>query len=514
VVALVNVHERLKRFVPVELKADLSRLSDSERKMLPLLEQAASAMEWPFWIQNYGNPEPLLAAIPVEAVRRYVRMNYGPWDRLYQDGPILSGAGSRPAGANFYPADMTREEFTTAAAQTPGLKSPFTMVRRGAVDHLVAIPYHIFFQEHVRLAAEKLRQAAKLAESSDLQNFLNLRAEALLTDDYHASDLAWMELQDNTLDILIGPMEIEDRLLGIKTAYAASLLIKDWQSGSSLVQFAEMLPRLQASLPVPAAYRRQEPGLESDLNVYEVVHFAGNDAFAKPSGVAWPDDEEIQLSKGTRSLLLRNVIQAKFEALLMPLAELMIASDQRTYVTPEADFSFIMFHELAHGLGVKHTLSDGRLVREALGELHHAVEEGKADLVGLFIATQLHHWGLLSEPKLRDLYVTALVRLLYNYDGVQSVARLNYFKERGAYSRDANTGTYRVHTERIQPAVEALSERLLRFQGDGDYQGAQTFLARYGQPDEDLVHDIKRMETAKLPLGLLLEGGEPGRNGF
>ena len=509
-VALVNVRERLARFVPVELKADLSRLSNSERKMLPLLEQAAQAMERPFWIQNYGDPEPLLASIPEEAARRYVRMNYGPWDRMYQDEPILSGISSRPAGANFYPAGMTREEFETAVAQSPNLKSPFTMVRRGAADRLVAIPYHTFFQEHVRLAAQKLRQAAKLAESRDLQNFINLRAEALLTDDYHASDLAWTELQDNTLDILIGPMEIEDRLLGIKTAYAASLLIKDWQSGSSLRQYTELLPRLQASLPVPVAYRQQEPGLKSDLNVYEVVRFAGNDAFAKPSGVAWPDDEEIQLSKGTRSLLLRNVMQAKFEALLMPLADLMIASDQRANVTPEADFSFIMFHELAHGLGVKHTLSDGRLVREALGELHHAVEEGKADLVGLFIATQLHHWGHLSEPKLRDLYVTALVRLLYNYDGPQSVTRLNYFKERGAYSRDPKTGTYRIHPERMRPAIESLAERLLRLQGDGDYKGAQVFLARYGQTDEDLQHDIERLEAAKLPLGILLEGGEPG----
>jgi hypothetical protein len=508
VVALVDVHERLKRFVPVELEADLSRLSSSERKMLPLLEQAARAMERPFWIQNYGDPEPLLASIPEEEVRHYVRMNYGPWDRLHQDQPILSGVSSRPAGANFYPAGMTQEEFKAVAAQSPNLKSPFTMVRRGAADHLVAIPYHTFFQAHVRLAAEKLRQAAKLAESRDLQNFLNLRAEALLTDDYHASNLAWMAMQDNTLDILIGPMEIEDRLMGIKTAYAASILVKDWESSSSLVQFTEMLPRLQASLPVPATYRQQEPGLESDLNVYEAVHFAGNDCFAKPSGIAWPDDEEIQLSKGTRSLLLRNVIQAKFKALLMPLAEILIASDQRLHVTPEADFNFVMFHELAHGLGIKHTLQDGNPVRKVLGEYHHAIEEGKADLVGLFIASQLHRWGRISESQLRELYVTALVRLLYNYDGVQSVTRLNYFKERGAYSRDPKTGTYRVHPEHMTAAIKSLAEQLLRFQGDSDYQGARAFLARDGQPDEDLQRDIERLEAAKLPLGILLEDGE------
>jgi hypothetical protein len=508
VVALVNVRERLERFVPVELKADLSRLSDSERKMLALLEQAAQAMERPFWIQNYGDPEPLLASIPEEEVRRYVRMNYGPWDRLHQDEPILSGVSSRPAGANFYPAGMTHEEFAAAAAQSPNLKSPFTMVRRGAVDRLVAIPYHTFFQEHVRLAAEKLRQAAKLAESSDLQNFLNLRSEALLTDDFHASDLAWMKMQDNTLDILIGPMEIEDRLMGIKTTYAASILVKDWESRESLLQYTHMLPRFQATLPVPATYRQQQPGLESDLNVYEVIRFAGNDALGKPSGVAWPDDEEIQLSKGTRSLLLRNVIQAKFNALLMPLAEILIASDQRAHVTPEADFNFVMFHELAHGLGIKHTLDAHLPVREALGEYHHAIEEGKADLVGLFIATQLHRWGLLSEPKLRDLYVTALVRLLYNYDGVQSVTRLNYFKERGAYSRDPKTGTYRVHPDHMSAAIKFLTERLLRLQGDGDYKGAQAFLARYGQPDMDLQRDIENLEAAKLPLGILLEESE------
>jgi hypothetical protein len=505
VVTLVNVRERLERFVPVELKADLSRLSDSERKMLPLLEQAAQAMERPFWIQNYGDPEQLLSSIPEDEIRHYVQMNYGPWDRLHQDEPILSGVGSRPVGANFYPAGMTHEEFSAAAVQSSNLKSPFTMVRRGAADHLVAIPYHTFFQEHVRFAAEKLRQAAKLAESSDLQNFLNLRANALLTDDYHASDLAWMEMQDNTLDILIGPMEIEDRLMGIKTAYAASILVKDWESRESLLQYTDMLQRFQESLPVSAAYRQQPPGLESDLNIYEVIRFAGNDAFGKPSGVAWPDDEEIQLSKGTRSLLLRNVIQLKFKALLMPLAEILIASDQRAYVTPEADFSFVMFHELAHGLGIKHTLHANRSVREALGEYHHAVEEGKADLVGLFIASQLHRWGRISKSQLRALYVTALVRLLYNFDGVQSVTRLNYFKERGAYSRDPKKGTYRVHPEHMSAAIESLTERLLRLQGDGDYEGARAFLARYGRPDEDLQRDIERLKAAKLPLGILLK---------
>jgi hypothetical protein len=503
--ALIDLQERLKEYVPFRLTADLSRLSDNERQLVPLLQEAAAAMETPFWIQNYGDPDPLLAAIKDADLRRYVQENYGPWDKLHRDEPILAGVGRKPPGANFYPADITREEFETAAAENPELKSPFTMVRRDNQDNLRAIPYHQYFQEHVQIAAEKLRQAAELAELPSLKRFLALRAEALLTDNYRASDMAWMEMRDNALDLLIGPMEIEDRLFGIKTAYAATILIKERESGPKLGQYIELLPRFQENLLVPAAYKQERPGLDSDLQVYEALHFAGLDAVDKPQGVAWPDDEEVQLRKGMRSLLLKNMIQVKFETLMLPIADLFITGEQRPSVRQEAHFNFVMFHELAHGLGPKHTSDGQRTVQEALGNLGHAIEEGKADLLSLFIANQLSHWGELSEADLRAIYVSSLVSLLDNSEGRQAIMRLNYFKEKGAYARDSGTGTYRVNMEQLPAAIESLAEKLLRFQGDGDYEGAAEFLERYGRPDEALQDDIRRMNTASLPVALLLE---------
>ena len=502
---LVDIHERLERLVLFRPQADLERLSASERRMLPLLIEAAGAMEAPYWIQNYGEPDTLLASVSEDETRRYLRLNYGPWDQWHADQPILAGVGEKPAGANFYPADMTHEEFESEASLRPGLRSPFSMVRREAGGRLEAIPYHEFFREHVRAAADKLRQAAAEADSPTSRRYLSLRADALETDDYRPSDLAWMDLRDNTLDLMIGPMEIVDRLFGIKTAYSALILVKDHESGARLSKYLSLLLRFQEALPVPAEYKRDLPGLEADLQVYDLLYAAGLDGAEPPRGVAWPDDEEIQKEKGFRALLLENVMRAKFEAVLLPLADLLIHPEQRRFVRHEALFDFILFHELAHGLGVKYTIDDRRPVREALSDLQHAVEEGKADLLGHQIAIQLHGWGMMEESDLMAVFVSSLLNLLYNYEGRQSIARLNYFKERGAYSRDHRTGTYRVHPERMREAVESLLEILLRLQGDGDYEGALEFFEHYGLPDEELKADIDRVEAAKLPLGIVRE---------
>lgn len=501
----MNVKERLDRYRPFRLQADLTRLREDERQMLPHLVQAAEAMDVPFRIQTYGHPDSGLSSITEPIVKDYVRLNYGPWDRMYGNEPIFAGVGSKPPGANFYPADITRVEFESAVAANPRLKSPFTMVRRDEEGQLVAIPYHRFFREYVERAADGLRQAADTAASQALGKFLQLRAEALLTDDFRASDLAWMDLKDHGLDILIGPMEIEDRLFGIKTAYAGSILARDSKSSEQLAGYARLFTQFQESLPAPVGFQREEQGPEADLQVYDALHFAGLDACCIPSGVAWLADEEVQLRKGQRSLLLRNVIQAKFDLLLMPVADLLIARDQRSYVHPDARFDFVMLHELAHGLGPRSTTPEKIPVREALGDLQHAVEEGKADVLSLHMANRLHRWGRISEDRLLALYVTSLVSLLYNYDGRQSAVRLNYFKEMGAYSRDSRTGTYRVHLERMPAAIEALAEKLLRIQSRGDYRCTVALMQEYGQPDEGLQIDIDRMDRARLPVALRLE---------
>lgn len=482
----------------------MTTLSESELRMLPHLLEAAEAMEMPFWIQNYGDPDPLLASVSDAETRRYLQMNYGPWDRMKGEEPFLSGVGVKPPGANFYPADITVEEFKAAASVNHDLKSPFTMVRRDAAGDIISIPYHSFFKRYVQSAAEALHRSAELADSSNFQKYLQLRAEALLSDDYRDSDMAWMALKDNTLDILVGPMEIEDRLFGIKTAYAASILVKDWESSRRIQRYVEMLPWFQESLPVPEAYKKEKPGMDAQIDVYGVIRFAGLDRRDMPVGVAWPADEVVQLHKGTRYLLLKDVMQAKFDGILNPISNMFIANEGRSLINFQADFHFIMFHEIAHGLGIKHTVKSGRPVRESLGELHYAIEEGKANLLSQLMAIRLYESGKFNKYDLLGLYATALVRALYNYDGPQSVMQLNYFKEAGAYSREPETGRYKVHQENMLAAVNSLAERLLRLQGDGDYEKAQAFLEQYSHPDQELTSDITRQERAKLPIGLVM----------
>lgn len=501
----MNIQDRLSQVAFFQTTPDLRGLSGGQRRLLPPLLEAARAMDDAFWVQNYGHREALLASTSDPDVRRYLRLSYGPWDRFRGNEPFLSGVGPKPPGANFYPPDVSREEFEACAARHPRLKSPYTMVRRDERGNLLAIPYHRFFQDQVRRAAKKLQEAADLAEEPGLKTYLNLRVRALLSDDYRASDMAWMEMKANTVDVLIGPMEVADRLFGIKTAYAASILVKDWAWHERLAQFTSLLPRFQQELPVPGVYKQEQPGLDGDLNVYDVLHFAGYDRMGPPLGIAWPDDEEVQRRKGTRSLLIRNAMQANFEQIIVPLADLLIAADQRPYVTFEAYFTGIMLHELAHGLGLRKTIDGQGWVREALGEQMHPLEEAKADLLSLLMMARLQAWGVISASALRDGAITALARLLYQSDGVHAVARLNAGKKAGAYARDARTGTYRVHLDRLQPAVEALAATVLRLQGDGDYEGARSFFEGNGRPDEALQQDFERLDAARLPFALAVE---------
>lgn len=499
--------ERLARVAAVRLEPNLDGLSDGERRMLPLLVEAARAMDDAFWVQSYGDREALLAQAGDAATRRYVRMSYGPWDRLHHDEALIAGVGPRPPGATFYPADMTEEEFETAAQGRPDLRRRYTMVRRGEQGALVAIPYHRFFEEPCRRAAGKLQEAAALAENPELATYLRLRAEALLTDDYRPSDYAWMDMKTNTLDILIGPMETSaDRLLWTKAAYAATLLAKDWDWSRRLARYVELLPRFQEQLPVPAAYKAERPGLDSDLYVYDAIYVAGYDNLSVPLGINWPDDEEVCARKGTRSLQVKNLMRAKFDHLLVPIARLLLAGDQVERVSFDAFFQCIVCHELGHGLGLKHTVDGLALVRDALKGENYAVEEIKADVLSLAILGRLHEWGQLGEGALHDAYVTTLADIFrHGAESRQAMTQLNFLKEAGAYSRDAGTGAYRVHVERMPAAIDALAERVLRLQGDGDLAGATAFLERYAQPDADTVRDLERIGTAGLPLEIMLE---------
>ena len=377
--------ELLGQYTTVRLDADLSGLSDSTRAMLPHLIAAARIMDEVYWTEANTVPRDSLLAGLSEPARRYVAINAGPWDRLDGNTAFLPGVGPKPLGAGFYPADLTKEELLQQADLYPerDLTGLYTLVRREG-RQLVSVPYHQAFADAHGRAAAHLRAAADLAQDPGLERYLRLRADALLTDDYRASDLAWMDMRSNPLDVVIGPIETyEDQLAGFKASHEAFVLVKDQTWSDRLAGYARLLPQLQAGLPVPDAYKAETPGTDADLGAYDVVFVAGDaNVGSKTIAINLPNDETVQLEKGSRRLQLKNAMRAKFDRILVPIAGVLLPEDQRDLVTFPAFFGNTMFHEVAHGLGIKETITGNGTVREALQDRASALEEGQGGRAG------------------------------------------------------------------------------------------------------------------------------------
>ena len=510
----------LNRYVTVPLTTDLAALAPHEQEMIPLLIEAVEPMNWAFWAQAFGTPMELLDGAPDARTRRALEANFGPWDRLAGNAPFLPGFGEKPAGANFYPRDMTREEFEAAAAASvdggSALRSLYTLVRRNEDGSLRTVPYREAFRSAHTLSAEKLRAAAALARDEGLRRYLEARADALLTDEYQASDLAWMDMKDNGVDVMLGPIETyEDQLFGYKAAHEGYVLVKDREWSARLERYAGMLPDMQRGIPVPDEYKRESPGSDADLGAYDVVYVSGQaNEGAKTIAFNLPNDEEVQLRRGTRRVQLKNVMRQKFEHILAPIADVLIDPEQRHLVTFDAFFDNTMFHEVAHGLGIKNTLDGTGTVREALREHYSPLEEGKADVLGLYFVTRLYDEGEDMTGTLEEHYVTFMASIFRSVrfgassaHGVANMVRFHFFRDMGAFTRDDGTGTYRVDMERMRAAMNALTELVLTLQGDGDYEGAGAVLSTMGGIGADLQADLDRLAEQRIPVDLLYEQG-------
>ncbi len=497
------------------LVADLSHLSDGQRRMVVLLIEASQIMDDLFWRQAYGDDyQEWLKSIGVDDTRRFAESNYGPWDRLNDEMPFMPGVGEKPLGARFYPADMTKEEFE--AADLDGKTGQYSFIRRGTSGQLVVVPFHVEYSTELDQAADLLLQAAELAEHEGFAGYLRLRAAALTTDDFQESDLAWMDVKTNPIELVIGPIEsYEDRLFGYRAAYESYVLIKDQAWSERLAKFAAFLPELQRGLPVEEAYKAETPGTDSDLNAYEVVYYAGhNNAGSKTIAINLPNDEEVQLQKGTRRLQLKNAMQAKFEKIMEPIAGVLIDESQRKHVTFDAFFANTMFHEVAHGLGIKNTIDGSGTVRAALLDVASSMEEGKADILGLYMITRLNESGELAADDLMDNYVTFMAGTFRSVrfgassaHGKANMVRFNFFQEQGAFVRDIETGTYSVDFERMQQAMSALSNLLLTLQGDGDYEGARKLTDEKGIIGKQFQEDLDRLTNANIPVDIEFSQG-------
>ena len=514
--SIVDYREKLNDYQPVRLEADLSGLSENQHKMLPLLIRASEIMDNLFWQQAFGDKQSLLDSIESPDARRFAEINYGPWDRLDGNTPFLEGFDPKPLAARFYPEDMNKQEFEQASEQNENLKSPYVLVLRNNEGQLVPVYYHEAYSEELNEAAAILREAATLADDDGFEKYLTLRADALTSSDYQPSDFAWMEMQDNAIDLVIGPIEsYEDRLFGTKTAFEAYVLIKDKEWSNRLKKYSTMLPSMQEGLPVPAEYKSEEPGSESQLNAYEVIYYAGDcNAGAKTIAINLPNDEEVHLAKGSRRLQLKNAMRAKFDHILLPISELLIAEDQRNRINFDAFFANTMFHEVAHGLGIKNTLDGSGTVREALQDLTSALEEAKADILGLHLLGSLSDTGQLPSGELEDNYVTFLAGFFRSIrfgassaHGIANTLSFNFFKQHEAFSRDSDSGVYRVNPNKMKFAVDALSEKIIRLQGDGNYELAKAFIDEFGASGEQLRLDLAQIERTDIPVDIVFEQG-------
>lgn len=515
-VSLLPEHQdRLNIYKTVTLTADLSHLSANQKKMLSLLIEASEIIDGLFWQQAFGQDKStFLASIKDEKVREFARINYGPWDRLNGDKAFLTDTPEKALGAQFYPANMSKDEFEKATFNDKnGL---YSLVQRNENGELTSIAFSEAYSDEINRIAVILEKAATFADNKEFANYLNMRAKAIRNDDFQASDFAWMDMKTNPIDVVIGPIETyEDQLFGYRAAFESYVLIKDMSWSEKLAKYAEFLPELQRGLPVSKKYKAEVPGSDADLNAYDVIYYAGHaNAGGKTIAINLPNDEQVQLEKGTRRLQLKNAMRAKFDAIMTPISETLIVPEQRKNVTFTAFFANTMFHEVAHGLGIKNTINDKGTVRQSLKEHASALEEGKADILGLYMIRQLLAKNVITEGTLEDYYTTFLTGIFRSVrfgassaHGKANMVRFNYFAEQGAFTRNEQ-GLYKVNVAEMTAAIDSLSELILTLQGNGDYDGVDKLVAKSGVINHDLAQDLASLETAKIPVDITFKQGK------
>ena len=507
-----EMSKKVEQFAEFELSSDLSDLSDNQKEMLLLCFEAAKIMDDLFWQQSFGSKEKALSLSDNCDTKKFIALNYGPWERLNGNAPFIDSVGSKPLGAQFYPEDMSKEEFETF--ESSDKTSLYTIIVRNEDGSLESVPYHEAYKEELKKASELLKKASELAEDPGFKNYLELRSAALLTSDYFESDLAWMDMKTNRIDFVVGPIEnYEDRLYNYKAAFEAYILLKDIEWSEKLDRFAVLLPELQKKLPVAPEYKAEVPGTNSDLGAYDVIYYAGDcNAGSKTIAINLPNDPEVHKQKGSRRLQLKNAMQAKYEKILVPISKTLINPEQQKHITFNAFFENTMLHEVAHGIGVHHTITTGETVRKAIKDKSSAIEEGKADILGIFLVKELIDMGEL-DTDLMDNYVTFMAGIFRSVrfgassaHGVSNLVRYNYFKELDAFSRSED-GIYTVNAEKMQLAIDALTNDILTIQGDGDYDGAVALIEKYGVVSPDLKADLEIINRNDIPVDIVFKQG-------
>ena len=507
-----NYAELTKQYAKVQLTSDISHLSDNEKQMLDYLYEIGNIMDDIFWTQQFGgDKETFLNSIEDKDARLFAEINYGPWNHFDNLNPFLPEYGAMPAGAGFYPTDMTKEEFE--AWDNPDKTSLYTLIKRDENGKLQAVWYHEAYAEQINKVAELLNKAADLAGDKEFADYLRLRAKAVLTDDYFESDMAWMDVRNNNVDFVVGPIEnYVDALYGYKAAHEAFILIKDQAWSKQLARYAELLPLLQTQLPVAEEYKQEKPGADADLAVYDAVFYGGDCNMAgKTIAINLPNDEQVQLQKGTRKLQLKNAMKAKFDNILAPISDVLMTPEARKNVKFEAFFANVMFHEVAHGMGIKNTLDGKGTVRHALKEQYSGIEEAKADILGLYLVTKLAEMGEYTNSTLEENYTTFMAGIFRSVrfgassaHGKANMLTFNFLEKENAFTRNEE-GLYAINFEEMKAAVAKLGGEILKAQGDGNYEFVKEWIATDGVIKPTLQSDLDKVNGMGIPTDIYYE---------
>ena len=490
---------------------DLSGISDNGKEVLNLYRFAADEIDAIYWEQYFGDKNALLDGIQDPQQKEYAIINYGPWDRM--DGKsFVDGYTDRLPGAGFYPADMTLAEFN--AWDNPDKLSPYTLIQRAEDGSLKAVWYHDAYKEHLDKIVNYLTAAADITIKPSVKKYLLSKAQALRSDDYYQSGLDWLEMDDSKMDLVIGPNETaDDQLLGIKRSYEAFVLLKNEARTAELMQYVSRIGEFQQTLPCDPAYKTFQPGTGSNIFSCNALYYAGKaNAGIKVVALNLPFDTDVQRDKGTRTILLENVLRAKFSSIVSPAGDLLLTTDDALHLSADAFYWNVVFREVAHGLGVKETVNGRGSVEEALGSEALTFEEMKTLSAGVLLVCQLqdHHdiHRLFTREDALTTFFATLVRAERFGEG-SALGRANtmiynYLHEAGAFERHAS-GQYSLDFAKMEKALSDLTALVLETQATGNRTFAAEFEQKYAHRSADYEADLLNLGLEKIPVDIRFE---------
>ena len=503
--------EKVESYAVVEVKSPLyDALSENDKKIVGLFRQAGEIIDGLFWKQTFGEKSEL-EALTDEYEKAYAMINYGPWDHLDNNAPFIEGYGEKPLGCQYYPQDMTMEEWN--AFEDPDKLSLYTVVRRDENGALKTVWYREEYKEELEKVCALLEEAAALTENEGMRTYLTERVKAFRTDDYLASDLAWMDMKDCNMDLVIGPIEnYDDHLFEAKAAYECFILLKDEKRSANLAKYVGLLPTLQTMLPCAPEYKTFVPGTSSDLNVYDAIFYAGDcNGGSKTIAINLPNDERVHAAKGTRRLQLYNSMMAKFDKIMAPIGEVLVTPEQQKYLTADAFFWNVTFHEVAHGLGVKQTVNGKGTVDEAMGSEKTTWEEAKADILGLFMVSSLIDMGEITDITKEEsiaTFIDGIVRSVRfgfaSSHAKENMMCYNYMEKNGAFTRNEE-GKWVIDFEKAAECINSWANLIIETQATGNVEFAKAYSAENASIGEALAADIEKINGAGIPRDIVFD---------